>query len=656
MFPPRLLFAGLGLILGRDSQVLSEGTGDLTASSKGISVAEEAYEKVPQDTQPEPTDLFGARRRSTGGFSFSPRRRTSWTSSPRRRTPMSSPSNGPPSYEHPGFGESRSGQTVSHKSAADIMREKIDGAMLGFVLFVLGFPVLWFNEQRQAKMEELFIRAARVARTDVDSGKVDPQYERCLVHMKGETQTSEQLQDKVLDASIKVTNCAHLKSSTEMLQWVQYTKEEEKDDNWGGKETVTSYSYSREWMDQRVDSSSFNDPSYENPIPPCVLGDRLQTATSVKFGAFNLPDGLVRGLCNWTDCSADATLSGPGSVGGGQYTPPAVEAGPRGKLPPGISQPMAEGFLAALRREYVEGMEGAVGSFFDSLEGVSAEAGQLMESIEGGVQQGGPSAAAATISSLSSEWGLAYGMQPSSAPVSSTGLRPMGEYLTTGSGDDVGDLRVSFKKVPCGAATILAVQSGNSFEPMEHAAEVSSDGKVARGSGLQEPLNPGAQNIGIDFDENGASFSGGCCMCCQACGTVGALIESGESVFQIQEAHVSAKEILQQAADAQSCCHMVGKYGGWFMMVIGLNMIFSPFPSLFRFIPFAGTYIQTFVGWITGFIAFLLGSACAALTVAFAWMYARPSKSVQYLLIAFALIAGIYAIAGMYSKEPNPSF
>jgi len=236
---------------------------------------------------------------------------------------------------------------------------------------------------------------------------------------------------------------------------------------------------------------------------------------------------------------------------------------------------------------------------------------------------------------------------------SSGGLHHAGSYIGLGSGDQVGDIRIKFEKLPCGLATIMAVQSGDTFEPMEHAAEISADGKVSRATGLREPLNPSAQGVGIDFDGNSASFSGGCCGCCQACGAVGTLIESGESIFQITEHHASAKEVLEEAASSQNCCHTVGKYGGWLMMVIGLNMIFDPFPTLFRFIPFAGTYIQYFVGWITGAIAFLLGSALASLTIALAWLYARPAKSLQYFLVAGGLIACIYALAAMYSGEDN---
>jgi len=655
---------------------VAEDSHTVSATAAGLWVASETKKKVlsgssaaTKEEAASPTELFGSsRRRTSGGFSFSPRRRAlrpAYSTSPRRRAL-------PPGYSSPGYGAAGaagaagaggiagaghgfggSGVTVTHKSAGQIFQEKLHGAMVGFVLFVLAFPVLWFNEQRQAKMEALFGRAAKIARTNIDSEKVDPQNERCLVHTQGKTHTEEQLQDEVLGASIVVTGCAKLNRSTEMLQWVEESKEEKRDDNWGGEEKITTYSYSQEWRSCLEDSSRFNDSSYMNPSPPCELGDKLQTAKRVGFGAFTLPKDLVSGLHNFTNCTSESKLVG-GSSGGVAHVAgsPATKTMPC-NLPTGVTLQMAQGFLEALRKEYEQGNEGAVGDFFDSHEGASKEAGQTLASLESRVQSSGnPSS---TISSLATEWGLASQRTAlqTDMPTSSGGLHHAGSYIGLGSGNQVGDIRIKFEKVPCGPATVLAVQSEDSFEPMQHAAEISSDGKVSRGAGMREPLNPSTQGVGIDFDGGSASFSGGCCSCCQACGAVGTLIESGESIFQITERHASAKEVLQEAASAQNCCHTVGKYGGWLMMVIGLNMIFDPFPTLFRFIPFAGTYIQYFVGWITGVIAFLLGSALASLTIALAWLYARPAKSLQYFAVAGALIAGIYALAAMYSGDGN---
>jgi len=524
------------------------------------------------------------------------------------------------------------------------MKQKMKEAWVGFILFILGFPVLWFNEQRQAKMEMLFGKAAKIARVDVDSEKVDSANERCLVHMQGQTHSDEQLRDEVLGATMKVMNCAHLSTNTEMLQWTESCEEQEEDDNWGGKKITKTYSYSKSFMGYQVDSGTFNDPSYSNPSPPCGLGLRKQTAMKVTFGAFTLPEGLVNKLCSWTNCSSDAVLPEGSS---GREMPPSQEY--QGSLPPELTKPLAAGFINALQQEYVQGANGAVGSFFDSCNGPD-DAMQFLDRTESELRTSGDIPGA--IEALSAEWGLSAGSsgQLASPMSSGTGLRIMGDHLCTGTGDDVGDLRITFEKVPCGPATLLAVQSGNSFEPMAYAAEVSSDGKVAAASGLQEPLT-GSQNVGINIDEEGESIG-----CCAACQLVGAAIESNEHVFEIHEAHMTAKDTLQSAADSQKCCHTILRLVGWLMMVFGLNMVFEPFPTLFRFIPFLGIYVSYLIGWIISAISFLLASSLALVTVSLAWCYARPARAAKYLLIAAALFACIYMVARAASSSSEDHF
>lgn len=321
-------------------------------------------------------------------------------------------------------------------------------------------------------------------------------------------------------------------------------------------------------------------------------------------------------------------------------------------MPPGLDQQAAAAFLDALEKEYVNGQDQAVQAFFDS-QSLPDHLGQSLEHIENRVREApDPSA---IIVSLRAEWsgGSSFSAdQMSGQGELPGGFRRMSDHLGTGSGDEIGDLRVTFTKVPCGPTTILAVQSGNSFEPMECTATVSSDGKVAKASGLVEPLIPTGQNVGINFDAENVSFSGGCCACCTACKACGDLIESGESVYQIQEEYMSAKEILEAAMGGQNCLHLVLKIAGWLMMVIGLNMMFDPFPALFRFLPFIGTYIQTFVGWITGFIAFLLASSLAAITIGLAWLVAHPARGVMYLGAAAGCIALMYVVATM-AMQPS---
>merc|ERR1719247_1474224 len=55
-------------------------------------------------------------------------------------------------------------------------------------------------------------------------------------------------------------------------------------------------------------------------------------------------------------------------------------------------------------------------------------------------------------------------------------------YLGTwsqGTGPNIGDVRVLFRRVPCGDTTVVAVQHGSSFAPLAYSMHVV-DGKVTR--------------------------------------------------------------------------------------------------------------------------------------------------------------------------------
>jgi len=63
--------------------------------------------------------------------------------------------------------------TSSHTSAGGEIKNAAGMSVFGCILFILGFPVLWFNESREAVMWELFGKAARIAVTDLTADKVD---------------------------------------------------------------------------------------------------------------------------------------------------------------------------------------------------------------------------------------------------------------------------------------------------------------------------------------------------------------------------------------------------------------------------------------------------------------------------------------------------
>jgi hypothetical protein len=174
------------------------------------------------------------------------------------------------------------------------------GAVVGFVLFLAGFPIVFFNEQREVKMWSVFSRAADICKTDVAPSAVEASNEACLVHVCGNT-TGETLEDA--DFGVQMKDAAKLRREVEMLQWVEISSTENR-----GQQKVTETKYEKKWKSALVDSSKFKKKQqFKNP-PSLPIDSSLKTA-KVKLGAFELPSDLVGRLAHWTKCNSFAKKS-----------------------------------------------------------------------------------------------------------------------------------------------------------------------------------------------------------------------------------------------------------------------------------------------------------------------------------------------------------
>lgn len=190
----------------------------------------------------------------------------------------------------------------SHETYGDQVKSAFGAAIAGIIMVCLAYPILWFNEKRQVHMDEIFGYAKAVCKQGLTADNVDPDNQARVVHVVGETSTEETLRDDTF-ADIQVTNCAHLKREVEMYQWQETIKEEKTDSSGGGKDVKRTPEYSKEWSSSPISSSSFMESGYDNPEMP-FLG-KTETASTVNFGAFLLPSGLVSQMKTYTSLSTN---------------------------------------------------------------------------------------------------------------------------------------------------------------------------------------------------------------------------------------------------------------------------------------------------------------------------------------------------------------
>ena len=110
------------------------------------------------------------------------------------------------------------------------------------------------------------------------------------MHLTGRADTSETLRDPDFGVA---ANAVKLVRTTEMYQWQEYEKSETRDKDGGGKETVTTYSYSQTWSGKVIDSKAFRQSwGHDNPaLPP--FPSTTFVARTVSLGAFTLSRPLV---------------------------------------------------------------------------------------------------------------------------------------------------------------------------------------------------------------------------------------------------------------------------------------------------------------------------------------------------------------------------
>lgn len=358
--------------------------------------------------------------------------------------------------------------------------DAIKGIVFGMVMFVAAFPLLFWNEGRAVRTAKS-LAEGRGAVVSVSSERVDAANEGKLVHTTGRAKTGETLADKDFGVT---ENAIRLRRRVEMYQWKETSKSEKKDKVGGSTETVTTYTYDREWSESLIDSSRFKKSSgHQNPRGMAVKAEKW-SASKVTLGAYMLSPSQVVAIGGEEPVKITADMA-----------PPALPANAK---------------------------------------------------ADGG--------------------GYYLGNDPQSPRI--------------------GDVRVTFFRVPEGDLTVVAKQTANSFQPYRAQAGGS-----------------------VDLQRRG--------------------IASADDMFaSAEQSNVVLTWILRGV--------------GWLVMCFGIGLVMRPLSVLASVLPILGDII----GAGTGIIAFLLGSVLSVVTVAIAWITFRPLLGVGLLVVGGAFAYGIIHLVG----------
>src|SRR5580658_557504 len=183
--------------------------------------------------------------------------------------------------------------------------ESIKGVLLGIVMFIVAFPVLFWNEGRAVQTAKSLGEGASEV-VSVASDNVERTNEGKLVYVTGEATTT----DSVSDPKFGVTVSAlRLERVAEMYQWKESKTSNSQKHLGGGETTVTNYKYEKVWSPKLIHSGGFKQASgHENPqtIP---VTNQTWTAKSVTLGGFTMPDALLDKMDKTESYAADETAA-----------------------------------------------------------------------------------------------------------------------------------------------------------------------------------------------------------------------------------------------------------------------------------------------------------------------------------------------------------
>ena len=168
------------------------------------------------------------------------------------------------------------------------------GIGFGVLLFIAGTVVLWWNEGRTVRTGDMLDEVKGTYVEMENPNKKDASLDGELVHATAMAVTDDSLADAQFGVGAKAIA---LKRRVEYYQWTEQQHSTSDDKLGGKKETTTTYTYTKEWVSQPVESQRFKDADYQNKnFVLTTVEPQDQYAENVTFGAYRLSEQQVKSI------------------------------------------------------------------------------------------------------------------------------------------------------------------------------------------------------------------------------------------------------------------------------------------------------------------------------------------------------------------------
>ena len=527
-------------------------------------------------------------------------------------------------------------EEVTTESWGSRLGSSFKGVLTGGVLFIAAIPLLFWNEGRAVKTAKALEEgeAACVSLPSPDS--IDPQYEGKLVHLTGNAVTQDTLTDGLFPGiSLKAIE---LSRRVEYYQWVESESTREEKQVGGSVKKITTYSYSKKWVSQPEDSSSFKEAGHDNIVHYTGVENENQNAANVTLGAFTLTPGQISSISGskpveLKDVTLPQELTGRTAVSGNVLYIGAPASATSMPLPNGMQPGVAQQLPASM---YVT---------VDSYPGKQL---LVLDDPTCGALIQGPTGEMYPL--VADEAADAAYMMVNNSPRNVTGYGDLTTPAPTMPMQLPGLInvdRLGVLPVVCFGDKAYVRTADNRLlliKPWQNQYMVTNNGVMLRAHINLAPtatngstVNPGAPEVGDvritwTYIPDTVAIS---VASCQLGNTFTPYVaENGYRVDLLQMGTRSKDLMFQAAKDGNTMWTWILRFVGWFMMYIGLQMILKPLSVLGDVLPILGNILE----FGASIISFFVSSIVALLVIAVAWLFYRPVLGILLLAAAGGLV------------------
>lgn len=527
-------------------------------------------------------------------------------------------------------------EEVTTESWGSRLGGSFKGVLTGGVIFLAAIPLLFWNEGRAVKTAKALEEgeAACVALPTADS--IDPQYEGKLVHLTGNAVTQDTLTDGFFPGiSLKAIE---LSRRVEYYQWVESESTREEKQVGGSVKKITTYSYSKKWVSEPEDSSSFKEAGHDNIVHYTGVENENQNATNVTLGAFTLTPGQISSISgdkpvDLKDVALPQELTGRTAVSGNVLYIGAPAGATSMPLPNGMQPGVAQQLPASM---YVT---------VDSYPGQQL---LVLDDPTCGALIQGPTGEMYPL--VADEAADAAYMMVNNSPRNVTGYGDLTTPAPTMPMQLPGLInvdRLGVLPVVCFGDKAYVRTADNRLlliKPWQNQYMVSNNGVMLRAHINLAPaaangstVNPGAPEVGDvritwTYIPDTVAIS---VASCQMGNTFTPYVaENGYKVDLLQMGTRSKDLMFQAAKDGNTMWTWILRLVGWFMMYIGLGMILKPLSVLGDVLPIIGNILE----FGTSIISFFVSSIVALVVISIAWLFYRPLLGIVLLAAAGGLV------------------